>query len=194
MPPRDRVSTCKRSVPTPDSATLGGIPLADAASRASVPSVVPSDVPNLGLRRVGENTRIVALLAMVVLGFIAVFAHPRPGRSLRGLGWAVALVCGAWLVGLLIVGWVIGFTSQTLFGEMIDAVWSDAVPSMLLLVSAGAIIGVGLWIAGTAFDGFDSERARRSGATFGVNESFRAHVPSPRSGHVQGHVRAGSCR
>ncbi len=144
------------------NATIGGVPLADVADRASLPSVVPADVPSLGLRRLGENTRIIALLAMVVLGFIAVFAHPRPGRSLRGLGWAVAVVCGTWLVGLLIVGRVIGLTSTTLFGEMIDAVWSDAVPSMLLLMSAGAIIGIGLWIAGTAFDGFDVERARRS--------------------------------
>lgn len=145
-----------------DAATLGGIPLADVAARASLPSVVPSDVPNLGLRRVGETTRIIALLAMVVLGFIAIFAHPRPGRSLRGLGWAVAVVCGTWLIGLLIVGRVIGLISTTLFGEMIDAVWSDAVPSMLLLMSAGAVIGIGLWVAGTAFDGFDVERARRS--------------------------------
>ncbi|TFH21082.1 MAG: hypothetical protein E4H05_00915 [Acidimicrobiales bacterium] len=140
------------------NASLGGIRLADAATQAGVQSVVPSDVPNLGLRRVGETTRIIALLAMVLLGLIAVFAHPRPGRSLRRLGWSVAIVCGAWLGGLLIVGWVIGLTSSTLFGEMIDTVWSDAVPSMLLLVGAGLIIGVGLWVAGTAFDGFDSQR------------------------------------
>jgi hypothetical protein len=145
-----------------DNATLAGIPLTDVAARASLPSVVPTDVPDLGLRRLAENTRIIALLAMVALGFIAVIAHPRPGRSLRGLGWAVAVVCGTWLVGLWIAGRVIGLTSTTLFGEMIDAVWSDAVPSMLLLTSAGAIIGIALWIAGTAFDGFDVERARRS--------------------------------
>ena len=142
------------------NASLGGMRLAEAASQAGVPAVVPSDVPNLGLRRVAETTRVIALLAMVVLGFVAVFAHPRPGRSLRRLGWSVAIVCGAWLGGLLIVGWVIGLTSNTLFGEMLDTVWSDAVSSMLLLVGAGLIIGVGLWVAGTAFDGFDSQRHR----------------------------------
>jgi hypothetical protein len=140
--------------------SLGGIRLADAASQAGVQSVVPSDVPNLGLRRVAETTRIIALLAMVLLGFVAVFSHPRPGRSLRRLGWSVAIVCGSWLGGLLVVGWIIGRTSKTLFGEMLDTVWSDAVPSMLLLVGAGLIIGVGLWVAGTAFDGFDSQRHR----------------------------------
>jgi hypothetical protein len=125
-----------------------------------VQSVVPSDVPNLGLRRAAETTRLIALVAMVLLGLVAVFAHPRPGRSLRRLGWSVAIVCGAWLGGLLVVGWIIGRTSKTLFGEMLDTVWSDAVPSMLLLVGAGLIIGVGLWVAGTVFDGFDSQRQR----------------------------------
>jgi len=43
---------------------------------------------------------------------------------------------------------------------MLDTVWSDAVPSMLLLVGAGLIIGVGLWVAGTAFDGYDTHRQR----------------------------------
>ena len=148
------------------NATLGGVQLADVASRAGVPSVVPSDVPNLGLRRVADTTRIIALLAMVLLGLIAVFAHPRPGRSLRRLGWATTIVCGAWLGGLLIVGWVIGLTSNTLFGEMIDTVWSDAVPSMLLLVGAGLIIGVGLVVAGLAFDGFDAERHRSPSAQY----------------------------
>ncbi len=146
--------------------SLGGIRLADAASQAGVASVVPADVPNLGLRRAAETTRIIALLAMVLLGLIAVFAHPRPGRSLRRLGWATAIVCGAWLGGLLIVGWVIGLTSNTLFGEMISTVWSDAVPSMLLLVGAGLIIGVGLWVAGVAFDGFDAERHRAQSAQY----------------------------
>jgi len=141
-------------------ASLGGIRLADAASRAGVQSIVPSDVPNLGLRRAAETTRIIALVAMVLLGLVAVFAHPRPGRSLRRLGWSVAIVCGSWLGGLLIVGWIIGRTSTTLFGEMLDTVWSDAVPSMLLLVGAGLIIGVGLWVAGTVFDGFDAQRQR----------------------------------
>ena len=63
------------------------------------------------------------------------------------------VVCGGWLVGLLVAGWVIGRTTSTLFGEMMDTVWSDAVPSMLLLVGAGMLIGAGLWVAGTVVDG-----------------------------------------
>jgi hypothetical protein len=48
-----------------------------------------------------------------------------------------------------------------LFGEMLDTVWSDAVPSMLLLVGAGVVIGVGLVVAGIALDGFGRAQRRR---------------------------------
>jgi hypothetical protein len=132
--------------------SLGGRRLDAIAEQAGLPSVVPSDVPDLGLRRVAETTRIVALIAVLAFGLLAVFAHPRPGRSLRRLGWSALVVCGAWLVGLLVAGWVIGRTTNTLFGEMIDTVWSDAVPSMLLLVGAGMLIGAGVWVAGTVVD------------------------------------------
>jgi hypothetical protein len=72
-------------------------------------------------------------------------------------------VCGAWLAGLLIAGWVIGRTTNTLFGEMIETVWSDAVGSMLLLVGAGLVIGVGVWFAGAAWLGFSrGATARRA--------------------------------
>lgn len=142
------------------SASVGGVSLADTASQARIGSVVPTSVPELGLRRVAETTRIIAGFGALLLGLIAVFAHPRPGRAMRGLGWSVAIICTAWLAGLLIAGWAIGRTSTTLFGEMLHTVWSDAVPSMLLLVGAGVFIGAGIWFAGTAFDGFDAERHR----------------------------------
>ncbi len=34
-------------------------------------------------------------------------------------------------------GWIIGLVANTLFGEMLQTVWNDAIPSMLLLVGAG---------------------------------------------------------
>jgi hypothetical protein len=144
-------------------ASLGGIALDTVASQAGLPSVVPADLPALGLRQVAETTRIIAVLVMFILGFIAVVAHPEPARSLRSVGAAIAVVCGAWLAGLLVAGWVIGRTTNTLFGEMIETVWSDAAGSMLLLVGAALVIGVGVWFAGAAWLGFSrGATARRA--------------------------------
>ncbi len=141
--------------------TLGGVRLDAIAEQAGLPSVVPSEVPALGLRRIAETTRIIALIALLAFALLAVFAHPRPGKSLRRLGSTAVVVCGGWLVGLLVAGWVIGRTTSTLFGEMLDTVWSDAVPSMLLLVGAGMLIGAGLWVAGTVADGATRRPAAR---------------------------------
>lgn len=123
-----------------------------------LPEVVPDDLPRLGLRQVAETTRTIALLGMVVFGAAAVLIHPRPGRSMRDVGITVAIVTGGWLLAMLVAGWVIDLVSDTLFGEMLDVVWSDAVPSMMLLVIAGVVIGVGLVVAGIALDGVSSSR------------------------------------
>ncbi|MGB0114158.1 MAG: hypothetical protein WBP59_13120 [Ilumatobacteraceae bacterium] len=128
------------------------------ARQAGLPDVVPTDLPRLGLRQVAETTRVVALIALLVLGVLAVLVHPRPGRSLRGVGVRTAIVCGAWLVAMLVAGWLIGLVSATLFGEMLDAVWSDAVPSMLLVTAAGAVIGLGIVFGGMALDGYRAQR------------------------------------
>lgn len=141
---------------------LDTLDLEAAAERAGLPSVVPTSVPTLGLEQVAQTTRIIAAIALFVFGFAAVVVHPRPGRGLRRLGIAALAVCGAWLAGLLVTGWIIGSIADTLFGEMLQTVWSDAVPSMLLLVGAGAVIGAGVVFAGVAADGWAQERARRS--------------------------------
>ena len=96
-----------------------------------------------------------------MFGFVAVIAHPRPGRGLRRLGVVAMVVSGVWLVGLLVTGWAIGLAANTLFGEMLQTVWNDAVPSMLLLVGAGVVLGAGVAFAGIAADGWAQERARR---------------------------------
>jgi hypothetical protein len=145
-----------------DRADLDALRLESVAQQAGLPSVVPSDVPRLGLRQVAETTRVVAGLALGVFGLVAVLAHPRSGRGLRRLGVATVVVCGAWLVGLLVTGWIIGLVGNTLFGEMLQTVWTDAVPSMLLLVGAGVVIGAGVVFAGIALDGWSRQRERRT--------------------------------
>ncbi len=144
-----------------DPDNLDGLQLDAVAERAGLPSVVPTTVPTLGLQQVAETTRIIAAIALFVFGFIAVVAHPRPGRGLRRLGVAALVVCGVWLLGLVVTGWTIGLVANTLFGEMLQAVWNDAVPSMLLLVGAGVAIGAGVVFAGIAADGWARERAQR---------------------------------
>jgi hypothetical protein len=146
-----------------DQTSLDQLGLDTAAEQAGLPSVVPTDVPQLGLLRVAETTRIIAALALFVFGFAAVVVHPRPGRGLRRLGITAMVVSGAWLAGLLVAGWAIGLSADTLFGEMLQTVWSDAVPSMLLLVGAGVVLGAGVAFAGIAADGWARERERRSG-------------------------------
>ena len=141
-----------------DGVTLDDLPLDAAASGAGLPSVVPDDVPALGLRQIAETTRVLALLVLFGAGAVAVVAHPRPGRGVAELGISTILVCAVWLAGLLVGGWVIGLIDATLFGEMLDDVWSDAVPSMLLLTLGGVVIGVGLWFGGLALDGFARSR------------------------------------
>jgi hypothetical protein len=146
-----------------DQSSLDQLGLDTAAEQAGLPSVVPTDVPQLGLLQVAETTRIIAALALFVFGFAAVVVHPRPGRGLRRLGITAMVVSGAWLAGLLVAGWAIGLSADTLFGEMLQTVWSDAVPSMLLLVGAGVVLGAGVAFAGIAADGWARERERRSG-------------------------------
>jgi len=141
---------------------LDSLQLDTVAERAGLPSVVPTSVPSLGLERVAETTRVIAAIALVVFGFVAVLAHPRSGRGLRRLGVTAMIICGVWLVGMLVTGWVIGLFANTPFGEMLQTVWNDAVPSMLLLVGAGVVIGAGVALAGIAFDGWARENARRT--------------------------------
>ena len=144
-----------------DVTSLDQLGLDAAVEQAGVPSVVPTDVPNLGLQRVAETTRIIAALALFVFGFVAVIAHPRPARGLRRLGVAAVVISGAWLVGLLVTGWIIDLVANTLFGEMLQTVWNDAVPSMLLLVGAGVVLGAAVIVAGIAADGWAQQRAQR---------------------------------
>lgn len=144
-----------------DQLGLDQLGLDSAVEQAGLPSVVPTDVPQLGLLQVAETTRLLAALALFVFGFIAVVAHPRPGRGLRRLGIAAMVISGVWLAGLLVTGWVIDLTAETLFGEMLQTVWDDAVPSMLLLVGAGVALGAGVAFAAIAADGWARERERR---------------------------------
>jgi hypothetical protein len=144
-----------------DVTSLDQLGLDAAVEQAGVPSVVPGNVPRLGLLQVSRTIRVIAAVGLFVFGFAAVVIHPRPGRGLRRLGISAMVVCGAWLAGLLVTGWAIGLGADTLFGEMLHTVWNDAVPSMLLLVGAGVVLGAGIAFAGIAADGWARERERR---------------------------------
>jgi hypothetical protein len=144
-----------------DVTSLDQLGLDAAVEQAGVPSVVPGNVPRLGLLQVSRTIRVIAAVGLFVFGFAAVVIHPRPGRGLRRLGISAMVVCGAWLAGLLVTGWAIGLGADTLFGEMLHTVWNDAVSSMLLLVGAGVVLGAGIAFAGIAADGWARERERR---------------------------------
>jgi hypothetical protein len=139
----------------PSQVRTTGLPIVGGVER-----IVPDDVPALGLRQVAETARILALVAMVVLGAVAVVVHPRPGRGTQQLGVAIVIVCGAWLAAMLVAGWVIELVSNTLFGEMLRTVWDDAVTRMLLLVGAGVLIGLGIAVAGAVLDAAGRRRRR----------------------------------
>lgn len=146
-----------------DVTTIDAGAITNGSGSGGQVSVVPTNVPTLGLKVVAERTRVIALLAMLVLGIVAFIAHPRPGRGLRRLGFSTTIVCATWLVGMLVAGWIIGLVANTLFGEMLQDVWNDAVPSMLLFVGAGALIGLGVVVLGIAVDGYTNQRTQQRG-------------------------------
>jgi hypothetical protein len=144
-----------------NASAQSGVDLSGVSIQVEQTQVVPDDLPQIGLRVIAERARAIAGVLAIVFGLIAVTVHPRPGRALAGLGWKLVIVCGAWVVALLVVGWVIDRIDETLFGEMLGSIWSNAVPSMLLLVVAGVVIGVGTWLGGLALDGLSAQRSER---------------------------------
>jgi hypothetical protein len=137
-----------------------GVDVTTVTDRVEAPGVVPDQLPAFGLRPLAETARASAAIVVVVAALLAVAIHPRPGRALAGLGWKFGIVLGAWFVALLVIGWVIGMIAETLFGELLDAVWSDAVPAMLLLCGAGLLLCLALWFGGIALDGLVTRRPR----------------------------------
>lgn len=147
-----------------DAGAAAGVDLSAATSQLGSPAVLPDELPDVGLRPIAETVRFLAALAAVVLAVATVVVHPRPGRALAGLGWKVAVVFGVWLLALLVVGRVIDRIAETLFGEVLEAVWSASVPSMVLLCAAGLVLAGGVWMGGVALDGFVTDRRRRRDA------------------------------
>ncbi len=141
-----------------DSATA--LPLDAVAEQEGLASLLPTDLPALELRPVAETTRVIAAIVTVIFGLMAVLVHPRSAHGLRRLGIVAVTVCGIWLVSMLLAGWIIGLVANTLFGEMLHTVWSDAAGSMMLLVGAGAVLGLGVAIGGSAVQGWSNERRR----------------------------------
>ncbi len=130
-----------------------GVDLSGAAEQVRVPDARPAQVPDVGLRDLALITRAVAALLAVVAAGACVALHPRPALGLAAIGARAAIVCGTWGVTLLVVGWVVGRVADTLFGELIEAIWSSAAPAVLGVVGAGVLLGVGTWLGGRAIDG-----------------------------------------
>lgn len=135
-----------------------GVDLGGVADQVRVPSVRPAQVPDVGLRSLALVTRAVAALIAALAAAACIAVHPRPALGLAAIGARAAIVCGVWGVSLLVVGWVIGRVADTVFGELLEAIWSSAAPSVLGVVGAGVLLGVGTWLGGRSIDGFSQSR------------------------------------
>jgi hypothetical protein len=143
-----------------DLGERAGVDLSGLGPQLDVPDARPERLPDVGLRSIASVTRLIGAIVAVLAALAAVVVHPRPARGVSGLGARAAFVCGGWLVALIVVGWAIGRVAETLFGELLDALWSSAVPAMLGVVGAGVLLGVGTWLGGRALDGLLMERRR----------------------------------
>lgn len=130
-----------------------GVDLSPVASQVRVPDARPERVPAVGLLSVASLTRAIASVVALLAAVVCIAVHPRPLLGGSVIGARVAWVCGIWLVGLLAVGWVIGMVSTTLFGELLDAIWSSAAPALLGVVAGGLLLGIGTWLGARSVDG-----------------------------------------
>jgi hypothetical protein len=131
-----------------------GIDLDAVRSDVGAPAIDPRFVPDAGARPLTQGVRTLAAMVALIAALLAVAVHPRPGRAIAGLGIGSAIVCGIWAVVLLVLGWLIGTFTGTLFGRLLDAIWRASSSAMLLVVGAGAVLGIALWFGGVAVDGF----------------------------------------
>ena len=81
-----------------DPTNLDALDLDAVAEQAGLPSVVPTSVPRLGLQQVAETTRIIAAIAALIFGFVAVIAMLSGAAPwvamigpVVGLGWRRAM-------------------------------------------------------------------------------------------------------
>lgn len=137
-----------------------GVDLGGVSGQLAIPDARPARTPTVGLGSLATTTRLITAVVAVLAALAATAVHPRPARGLAGLGARAAIVCGTWAVGLLVVGWLIGRVAETLFGELLDAVWASAAPAMLGVVMAGVLLGLGVWLGGRALDGLVASRRR----------------------------------
>lgn len=144
-----------------DLGATAGVDLSGLSSALEVPSARPQQFPDVGLRSTAVLTRALGAVLALVAAIATMAVHPRPAIALAGLGARAGLVCGVWIAAMLVIGWVIGRVVGTMFGELLDAVWSSAAPAMLGVVTGGALLAAGVWLGGRALDGLLRERQRR---------------------------------
>lgn len=143
-----------------DLSDLTGVDLSPAVPQVRIPDARPERVPDVGLRSIASLARAIAGALALVAAAVCIAVHPRPLRGLSSIGGRVAWVCGIWLIGLLAVGWLIGRVATTLFGELLDAIWSSAAPAVIGLVAGGVLLGLGVWLGGRSLDGLVEARRR----------------------------------
>lgn len=135
-----------------------GVDLTGVVDRVQIPDARADRVPAVGLRDLALVTRAIAALVAAIAAIACVLVHPRPALGLAAIGGRVAIVCGIWVVTLLVLGWVIGRVADTLLGELLDAIWAAAAPTVLGVVGGGVLLGVGVWLGGRAVEGILRER------------------------------------
>lgn len=163
--PRGTTTVEVDTVVTDVVAELGddlGVDLAVVGEQLRVPETRPERLPAVGLRDLAATTRLVAAIVAAVAAMACIAVHPRPALGAAAIGARAAIVSAVWTVGLLVAGWVIGRVSGTLFGELLEAIWSSAAPAVIGVAVSGVLLGVGTWLGGRAVDGLvDGRRARR---------------------------------
>jgi hypothetical protein len=136
-----------------EAGELAGVDVSGPAAQLQVPQLDAGTVPAIGLRSLAETTRLVGAIAAIVGAAVCVTVHPRRGRAVSTLGWCAGGVCVAWAAALWLTTWTIDRVDDTVVGELLDELWQLAVPSMLGLLAAGALIGASTWLGGRALDG-----------------------------------------
>lgn len=136
-----------------DLSSSFGIDLSPVAAQVRVPEARPEQLPAVGLRTVASLTRAIASAIALVAAAVCIAVHPRPMLGVSVIGARVAWVCGVWVVVLLAIGWLIGWLASTLFGQLLDAIWSSAAPALIGLVAGGLLLGIGTWLGARSVDG-----------------------------------------
>lgn len=143
--------------------TESGVDLSTLAPRLATSEVAPAELPAVGLGPIATRTRRWAGLVALVAATTALAIAPSRGRTTASIGRNVTVIAGVWTIALFGVGRLLDLLGTTLLGEVLVAVWSNAVPAMAALTIAVTVLGVGTWFAGIAWRGLGEGPPARRG-------------------------------